>query len=194
MGGSVWPFLVKNAIFGKCSDWLETPLKRCASTRAFEWCNRRVIWRPTSKVMAKKPKSSRAWKFGLFFQIAIWPEWTRLFSVTSDTYLKGRVQGLQIRQEDFDDFGLLAITFVGHGLTCQLDHPKALVEAHLFRQVSSQSEHFPKIVFLAGKGQTGPRRTTPTNRVSSFSHYIFWSPSQTPPKNVMGFSDTPPTI
>ena len=52
MGGSVWPFLAENAIFGKCSDWLETPLKRCASTRAFEWCNRRVIWWPT-KVMTK---------------------------------------------------------------------------------------------------------------------------------------------
>ena len=53
MGGSVWLFLVKNAIFAKCSDWLETMLKRCASTRAFEWCNRHVIWWPTSKVMAK---------------------------------------------------------------------------------------------------------------------------------------------
>ena len=53
MGGSVWPFLAENAIFGKCSDWLETPLKRCASTRAFEWCNRRVNPWPTSKVMAK---------------------------------------------------------------------------------------------------------------------------------------------
>ena len=64
MGGSFWPFLAKNAIWGNCSDWLETPLKRCASTRAFEWCNRRVIWRPTSKVMAKKLKSSR---------VRIWP-------------------------------------------------------------------------------------------------------------------------
>ena len=53
------PFLTENSIFGKCSDWLETHLKRCASTRAFEWCNRRVIWWPTSKVMAKKLNSSR---------------------------------------------------------------------------------------------------------------------------------------
>ena len=69
MGGSVWPFLAKNVIFGKCSDWLETPLKRCASTRAFEWCNRRVIWWPTSKVMAKKLKSSRV-RIGPIFGIA----------------------------------------------------------------------------------------------------------------------------
>ena len=64
--GSVWPFWSKKAIFGKCSDWLETPLKRCASTRAFEWCNRRVIWWPTSKVMAKKLKSSRVAKLHIF--------------------------------------------------------------------------------------------------------------------------------
>ena len=60
MGGSAWPFLVENAIFGKCSDWLETPLKRCASTRAFDWCNRRVISWPTSKVMVKKLSPYRA--------------------------------------------------------------------------------------------------------------------------------------
>ena len=60
MGGSVRPFLAKNAIFVKCSDWLETPLKRCASTRAFEWSRSRVNPWPTSKVMAKKLKSSRA--------------------------------------------------------------------------------------------------------------------------------------
>ena len=53
--------------------------------------------------------------------------------------------------------GNLAITF-DHDLqmTRDLDHSKALVEAHLFRGVSSQSEHFPKIAFLARSGQTGP--------------------------------------
>ena len=30
----------------------KTPLKRCASTRAFEWSRSRVIWRLASKVMA----------------------------------------------------------------------------------------------------------------------------------------------
>ena len=59
MGGSVWPFLAENVIFGKCSDWLETPLKRCASTRAFEWSRSRFNPTQPSKVMAKKLKSSR---------------------------------------------------------------------------------------------------------------------------------------
>ena len=68
MGGAVWPFLVKNAIFGKCSDWLENPLKRCASPRAFEWCNRRVIWWPTSKVMTKTLKS---WRVEMLFTFGI---------------------------------------------------------------------------------------------------------------------------
>ena len=27
MGASVWPVPAKSAIFGECSDWLETPLK-----------------------------------------------------------------------------------------------------------------------------------------------------------------------
>ena len=54
-----------------------------------------------------------------------------------------------------DDFSFLAITFDGCvGLTRDLDHSKALVEAHLFRGVSSQSEHFPKIAFLAKNSQT----------------------------------------
>ena len=50
-----------------------------------------------------------------------------------------------------DTFSFLAITFDGCvGLTRDLDHSKALVEAHLFRGVSSQSEHFPKIIFWLG--------------------------------------------
>ena len=61
-GGPVWPLLAKNAIFGKCSDWLETPLKRCASTRAFEWSGSRVIWRSWSKVMAKLPCGKMYWE------------------------------------------------------------------------------------------------------------------------------------
>ena len=60
MVGPVLPFMAKNAFFEKCSDRFETPLKRCASTRAFEWCNRRVISWPTSKVMAKKLSPYRA--------------------------------------------------------------------------------------------------------------------------------------
>ena len=45
-----WPDLSKNAIF-------KTPLKRCASTRAFEPYQFPVIWRSWSKVMAKLLKS-----------------------------------------------------------------------------------------------------------------------------------------
>ena len=47
-----------------------------------------------------------------------------------------------------NDFGNLAITF-GHDLqmTRNWYGSKALVEAHLFRGVSSQSEHFQKIEF-----------------------------------------------
>ena len=74
MGVSVWPYSAKNAFFGKCSDWLQTHLKRCASTRAFEWCNRRVISWPTSKVMAKTVSISRNifacfWAFWLRFDL-----------------------------------------------------------------------------------------------------------------------------
>ena len=35
MGGSVWPFLAKNAIFGKCSDWLDTPSKKMRLDESF---------------------------------------------------------------------------------------------------------------------------------------------------------------
>ena len=38
-------------------QFFEPPLKRCASTRAFEWYQFRVIWRSRSKVMAKLLKS-----------------------------------------------------------------------------------------------------------------------------------------
>ena len=49
----------------------------------------------------------------------------------------------------------LAMTFdVGAQMTRRLHHSKALVEAHLFTGVSSQSEHFPKNAFLAEYGQT----------------------------------------
>ena len=41
---------------------------------------------------------------------------------------------------------------VVHGLTQDLDHSKALVEAHLFGGVSNRSENFPEIMFLAKKG------------------------------------------
>ena len=52
-----------------------------------------------------------------------------------------------------DDFSFLATSFdVGHEMTRRLHHSKALVEAHLFRGVSSQSEHFPKIGFSAKNG------------------------------------------
>ena len=50
-------------------------------------------------------------------------------------------------------FSFLAITFdVGHQMTRRLHHSKALVEAHLFRGVSGQSEHFPEIRFSAKNG------------------------------------------
>ena len=50
---------------------------------------------------------------------------------------------------------ILAITFdASLQMTRDLDHSKALVEAHLFRGVSSQSEHFPKISFFDRSGQT----------------------------------------
>ena len=57
MGGLVWPFLNKNAIFRKCSDWLETFLKRCGSTKTFEWCNFCDNPLQPSKVIAKLLKS-----------------------------------------------------------------------------------------------------------------------------------------
>ena len=52
---------------------------------------------------------------------------------------------------------ILAIT-LDHDLqmTRNWYHSKALVEAHLFRGVSSQSKHFPKIAFLARYGQSEP--------------------------------------
>ena len=37
--------------------FFETPLTRCASTRAFEWYQFRVIWRLWSKVMVRLLKS-----------------------------------------------------------------------------------------------------------------------------------------
>ena len=58
---------------------------------------------------------------------------------------------------------ILAITF-DHDLqmTRNWYGSKALVEAHLFKGVSSQSEHFPKIAFLDETGQTGHPIPTPS--------------------------------
>ena len=68
-----------------------------------------------------------------------------------------------------DDFSFLAITFdVGHEMTRRLHHSKALVEAHLFRGVSSQSEHFPKIAFLDQNGQTELSSSRPD------AHFLFF--------------------
>ena len=59
----------------------------------------------------------------------------------------------KIRQNN--DFSYLAITF-DHDLqmTRNWYGSKALVEAHLFRGVSSQSEHFPKNGFSNQNDQT----------------------------------------
>ena len=57
---------------------------------------------------------------------------------------------------------ILAITF-DHDLQMTWDprRSKALVKAHLFKGVSSQSEHFPKIAFLDETGQTEHPVPTP---------------------------------
>ena len=56
----------------------------------------------------------------------------------------------------FDGNSVLAITFDADlQMTRDLDHSKALVQAHLFKGVSSQSEHFPKNRFSAKNDKTG---------------------------------------
>ena len=86
-----------------------------------------------------------------------------------------------------DDIIFLAITFdVGHEMTRRLHHSKALVEAHLFRWVSSQSEHFPKNAFLAEYRQTEtpipPPHARPAHDKTQFksNHWISKKPNQGP--------------
>ena len=45
--------LVRKSDFGKVFGLARNPSKKCASTRAFEWYQFRVIWRSWSKAMAK---------------------------------------------------------------------------------------------------------------------------------------------